>query len=141
MNGKMSKKLRYGKRNINIEAKYSLHRVGIWICPRASAILFLKELGGKSEFYERKGSCTMKMRKQKTWQHEVTGIDGNTILFGVNIFDYQWKPAGQRVKVRDPLYNQEYEFPVYTAVINGEEHEFAAGEFSNCVWGFFLLKY
>ncbi|WP_418204034.1 hypothetical protein [Bacteroides sp.] len=83
----------------------------------------------------------MKMWKQKTWQHEITGIDGNTILFGVNIFDYQWKTTGQRVKVRDPLYSQEYKFPVYTVVINGEEHKFVAGEFSNCVWGFFLLKY
>ena len=83
----------------------------------------------------------MKMWKQKTWQHEITGIDGNTILFGVNIFDYQWKTTGQRVKVRVPLYSQEYKFPVYTVVINGEEHEFVAGEFSNCVWRFFLLKY
>ena len=76
----------------------------------------------------------MKMWKQKTWQHEITGIDGNTILFGVNIFDNQWKTTGQRVKVRDPLYSQEYKFPVYTVVINGEEHEFVAGEFSNSVW-------
>ena len=30
------------------------------------------------------------MWKEKTWQYEMTGIDGNTILFGVNIFDYQW---------------------------------------------------
>ena len=32
----------------------------------------------------------LKMWKEKTWQYELTGIDGNTILFGVNIFDYQW---------------------------------------------------
>ena len=32
----------------------------------------------------------MKMWKEKTWQYEMTGIDGNTILFGVNIFDYHW---------------------------------------------------
>ena len=83
----------------------------------------------------------MKMWKKKTWQHEITGVDGNTILFGVNIFDYLWETTGQRVTVRDPLYGQEYKFPVYTAVINGEAHEFVAGEFSNCVWGFFLLKY
>ena len=48
----------------------------------------------------------MKMWKQKTWQHEITGIDGNTILFGVNIFDYQWKTTGQRVKVRDPQFGE-----------------------------------
>lgn len=38
--------------------------------------------------------------------------------------------------VRDPLYGQEYKFPVYTVVTRGEEQEFAAGEFSNCIWGF-----
>ena len=31
----------------------------------------------------------MKVFRPKTWQHEVTGFDGNTILFGVNIFDYE----------------------------------------------------
>lgn len=45
------------------------------------------------------------------------------------------------MKVRDPLYGQEYKFPIYTVIINGQEQEFAAGEFSNCVWGFYLLKY
>ena len=31
----------------------------------------------------------MKMLKGKTWQHEITGSDGNVILFGINIFDYE----------------------------------------------------
>lgn len=47
---------------------------------------------------------------------------------------------GQRVKVRDP-YGQEHKFTVYTVTINGQEYQFAAGELSNCVWGFFLEKY
>ena len=83
----------------------------------------------------------MKIRKAKTWQHEITGIDGNAILFGVNIFDYEWKEVDKTVKVRDPLYGQEYAFCVYSVTINGQEYEFAAGEFSNCVWGFYVLKY
>ena len=37
----------------------------------------------------------MKVFRPKTWQHEVTGVDGNTILFGVNIFDYEWKSTGE----------------------------------------------
>lgn len=82
----------------------------------------------------------MKMEKQKTWQCEKVGFDGNTILFGVNIFDYQWYETDQKAEVRDPLYGQEYRFPVYTVNIKGKHYEFAAGEFSNCVWGFFLLK-
>ncbi len=28
----------------------------------------------------------MKMSKSKTWQHEITGLAGNVILFDVNIF-------------------------------------------------------
>lgn len=83
----------------------------------------------------------VKTWKEKSWQHEITGIDGNTILFDVNIFDYEWKSTNKFVKVRDPLYGQEYRFPIYTVMIKEEEHKFAAGEFSNCVWGFYVLKY
>lgn len=83
----------------------------------------------------------MKMWKNKTWQHEITGCDGNTALFGVNIFDYEWQDTHKSVKVSHPIYGGEYKFSIYTVVINGQEREFAAGEFSNCVWGFYLLKY
>lgn len=76
----------------------------------------------------------------KAWQHEVTGVDGNTILFGVNIFDYEWKKTNEFVKVHDPLYGNEYKFDIYTVMINGQEQKFAAGEFSNCVWGFYTCK-
>ena len=77
----------------------------------------------------------MKILKSKTWQHEITGSDGNLILFGINIFDYEWKDTHKSVKVRHLLYDREYKFPIYTVVINGQEQEFAAGEFSNCVGG------
>ncbi|MDE7176319.1 MAG: hypothetical protein K2O59_00720 [Lachnospiraceae bacterium] len=83
----------------------------------------------------------MKLLRRKTWKHEITGVDGNTILFGVNIFEYEWKSTHKSVKVCDPFYGQEYNFAIYTVMINGQEREFAAGEFSNCVWGFYLLKY
>lgn len=79
--------------------------------------------------------------KEKTWQHELTGFEGNAILFGVNIFDYEWKSTNQSVRVRDPLYGQEFKFSVYKIVINEQEYEFAAGEFSNCVWGFYIQKF
>ena len=79
----------------------------------------------------------MKMWKSRSWQLEATGIDGNTKLFGVNIFDYQWMDTKQRVSVRD----LSYEVPVYTVTINNEQYEFAAGERSNCVWNFYLYKF
>ena len=81
------------------------------------------------------------MYKSRTWQHEITGSNGKTLLFGVNIFDYEWNETGESVSVRDPLYNQDYMFPVYTVNIDGELHSFAAGEFSNDIWGFYLFKY
>lgn len=51
----------------------------------------------------------MKIRKSKSWQLETTGIDGNTKLFGVNIFDYQltYAPQGRtRTKKQDIYYRQ-----------------------------------
>ncbi|MPN43308.1 hypothetical protein SDC9_190867 [bioreactor metagenome] len=73
------------------------------------------------------------MWKKKAWQHEITGVDGNTQLFGVNIFNCHWKSTGEKVDVCDPLYNQSYRFPIYTVFIEDTEYKFAAGEFSNCV--------
>lgn len=84
----------------------------------------------------------MKAYKKKTWQHEITGfLDGNTILFGVNIFDYEWMWTGERDDVLDPLYRQEYKFPIYRVVIGENEYKFVAGEFSNSVFGFYIQKY
>ena len=42
--------------------------------------------------------------------------------------------------VIDPHYGTEKVFHVYEVEINGQIHRFAAGEFSNCVWGFYLEK-
>jgi hypothetical protein len=79
----------------------------------------------------------MKMWKSKSWQLETTGIDGNTQLFGVNIFDYRWVDTKQRVQVSD----LSYEVPVYTVMVDNVQHEFAAGECSNCVWNFYLYRF
>ena len=83
----------------------------------------------------------MKVHKEKTWQHVTTGVDGNARLFGVNIFDYEWERMGKSVEVTDPLYGQKYRFSVYKVMIDNKEYEFAAGEFSNCIYGFFVQKY
>ena len=73
------------------------------------------------------------------WKFETVGPDGQCKLFGVNIFDYKWEDT-HTVTVLDPKYNNELHFNVYTAVIDGKEHEFAAGEVSNNVWCFYLPK-
>ena len=56
----------------------------------------------------------MKMWKSKSWQLEVTGVDGNTHLFGVNIFDYDWVDTKKRIQVSD----LSYDVPVYVVKIN-----------------------
>ena len=74
------------------------------------------------------------------WNHEITGVDGNVFLFGVNIFEYEWIRTGEKVEIVEPIYNQKYIFPVYKVYIRGQEYEFAASEFSNCIWGFYTQK-
>ncbi len=37
-----------------------------------------------------------------TWKYETFGPDGQCKLFGVNIFDYDWKTTGKRAKSQIP---------------------------------------
>lgn len=83
----------------------------------------------------------MKRYKSKTWQFETAGTDGNVTLFGVNIFDYEWKNTGQRIEVTDSAYGQKHLFSIFKVLIEDKEYEFACGEFSNCVYGFYVQKY
>lgn len=73
-----------------------------------------------------------------TWQFVKSGIEGRCELFGVNIFDYDWQTTGKRVQVKEPIYGQDCIFEIWQVKINGRQRRFAAGEFSNCVWGFYL---
>ena len=80
------------------------------------------------------------VRHHMAWEYETFGPDGQCKLFGVNIFDYDWQTTGKRVKIKDPIYHQDHTFEVWQVEIDGQIHRFAAGEFSNCVWGFYLEK-
>ncbi len=80
------------------------------------------------------------MLLKKSWKHEITDVDGNGILFGIKIFNYLWTDTGEKATVVDPKYHQTYIFNIYTIDIDGISKRFAAGEFSNCVWGFYLEK-
>ncbi len=71
------------------------------------------------------------------WKHKATGVDGNVILFGINIFEYEWIRTDEKVEIIEPIYKQKYIFPVYKVYIRGHKYKFAAGEYSNCVWGFY----
>jgi hypothetical protein len=68
------------------------------------------------------------------------------ILEGIDIFKKQWVSTGKQIRVKDPLYKQLFEFTVWNVKTDVKEITFAAGEFSNGVFGiyterkFFRLK-
>jgi len=74
------------------------------------------------------------------WKFVTSGVEGNADVFGVNIFDYKWENTGKTAVVKDPSYNQEFRFTVYRVEIKGVVHEFAAGEMSPLVYGFFTRE-
>jgi hypothetical protein len=75
-----------------------------------------------------------------SWQYVGTCIDGQRFeIAGVDVWTQQWVPRqGESATVQDPLYGQSFTFPVYDMATGKERVVFAAGEFSNCVWGFYL---
>ena len=77
----------------------------------------------------------MKMWKTKTWQHETTATESNAFLFGVHIFQTDFRSTGETI-----IYNQKT-YDVFTVFINKEEHCFAMTESSNGVYDFLLEKY
>jgi len=74
------------------------------------------------------------------WKFVKSGIEGDCELFGVNIFDYSWENTNQKVSVLDPIYNQEHELTIYKVNIGGKVVTFAAGEFSNNIYGFYVYE-
>jgi hypothetical protein len=57
---------------------------------------------------------------------------------GVNVWKHQWhRRRGETAVVDDPQYGQTFEFSVYEIVTPKKRIVFAAGEFSNCIWGFY----
>lgn len=73
------------------------------------------------------------------WKHIKTIVDSEPFeLNGLNIWDFQWERTGNYIKIKDPNYGQEYSFSVYKIVSDKIEIQFAAGEYSNCIWGIYL---
>ena len=74
---------------------------------------------------------------------EFAGCVPSNVLFeldGINVWNYKWIDTGDRAHVKDPQYHQDFEFEVYQVKDAGRTVTFAAGEFSNGMWGFFVRK-
>jgi len=73
------------------------------------------------------------------WRFIDTCLDGDRYeIFGRNIWDYEWTFKGEYATVIGPIHKQELSFKVFEIEDASTIIEFAAGELSNGVWGFYL---
>lgn len=79
---------------------------------------------------------------EKVWQFAGSAKeDGPFEIRGVNVWRQGWQVmAGEEAKVNDPVYGREYLFRVFSIRDGEESIEFAAGEFSPGVWGFYTSE-
>src|SRR5262245_42580511 len=76
------------------------------------------------------------------WEHKWISVMGRPTPQGVPLGISMPPPPEEhvRVLVRDPQHGQEHTMFVYEIVDGPRRVEFAAGEFSNQVWGFYTRK-
>jgi hypothetical protein len=74
------------------------------------------------------------------WEFVKAGLEGNCTLFGVNIFRHKWERTGEKAEVKDPKYHESHTFNVYKVNVDGNVYTFAAGAFSNGIFGFYMPK-
>lgn len=73
------------------------------------------------------------------WHFYRSVIDGEEFrIDGLNIWDHEWKRSGENISVKDPIYQQDHVMSVYEIHEGRKVIRFAAGEFSNLVWGIYL---
>jgi hypothetical protein len=78
--------------------------------------------------------------KNDNWEFYGACGDGQKFeIDGINVWNHDWVSLSEpKAKVKDPRYGQSFEFPVYKMEHEGKQVTFAAGEFSNCMWGFYV---
>jgi hypothetical protein len=74
------------------------------------------------------------------WRFVSIGFEGDrTDIGGVNPWDVEWISTGGRITVAHPSYpHQRHTMFTYEVAGSRPTIVFAAGEFSNGVWGFFV---
>lgn len=74
------------------------------------------------------------------WRFVHIGPEGDGITIdGITVWDTHWANMERRIIVAHAQYpNQRHSMHTYRASMTGHTLDFAAGEFSNGVWGFFV---
>jgi hypothetical protein len=79
------------------------------------------------------------MSVDSNWVFAGTAPDGHSFtLDGIDVWKHEWIDTRERVQVEDPLYRQKFTFHIYEVHSDEKVVRFAAGEFSNCMWGFYV---
>ncbi len=75
----------------------------------------------------------------KKWRFLQSVADGEEFhINGLNLWEHEWKPLYNSIHVKDPLYGEDHTMYVYEITDGTVTVLFAAGEFSNTVWGIYL---
>jgi hypothetical protein len=76
----------------------------------------------------------------ENWRFVSIGFEGDvTDVGGVNPWEVKWTPTDRRIIVAHPSYpSQRHTMAVYEVAGTSPTILFAAGEFSNLVWGFYV---
>ena len=74
------------------------------------------------------------------WSFAGASCEGDKLeISGIRVWEHKWVcRVGERADVKDPRYGQSYSFHVYEIVASDRQIVFAAGEFSNSVYGFYI---
>ena len=74
------------------------------------------------------------------WRFVSIGFEGDaTDVGGIDPWTVGWTSTGGHIVVAHPQYpNQRHSFPTYEVTGVTPPVRFAAGEYSNSVWGFFV---
>ena len=69
----------------------------------------------------------------------IGSVDSSVIVDGADLWKHDWRRRGESITVAHPSYPAErHTMFVYEIDPAGRRIKFAAGEFSNGVWGFFV---
>lgn len=76
--------------------------------------------------------------ESKKWECKGVIYDGEELFISdLNIWSHKWELTGKSATVKDPKYKKIFKADIFKIQYNQIQFEFAAVEFSNCVWGIY----
>jgi hypothetical protein len=94
-------------------------------------------------------ACVLQLRNRRAlglsrdseWEFFGAVPDGQSFTIdGMDVWKHGWMDTKERAHVKDPHSQQDFTFYVWEIRSGDHIVNFAAGEFSNCMWGFYVRK-